>query len=144
MTPHDRLLKRLRAHCLSKPGTTEELPFDERTVVFKVGGKIFCLLDAFEFQGCGMKCASERVPELRAQYEGVTTGPYLNPKHWNNVYPRPFGDVEWPDFWRWWTTATTSFAGPHPEGKGHHRAGREVRHSWSFVEEIKVMTLCEA
>ena len=39
MTPHDRLLERLRAHCLSKPGTTEELPFDERTVVFKVGGR---------------------------------------------------------------------------------------------------------
>lgn len=98
MTAHDRLLERLRAHCLSKPGTTEELPFDERTVVFKVGGKIFCLLDAFEFQGCGMKCDPERIPELRAQYEGVTTGPYLNPKHWNNVHPRPFGDVEWPDF----------------------------------------------
>ena len=40
MTAHDRLLERLRAHCLSKPGTTEELPFDERTVVFKVGGKM--------------------------------------------------------------------------------------------------------
>ena len=80
MTPNDRLLERLRAHCLSKPGTTEELPFDERTVVFKVGGKIFCLLDAFDFQGCGMKCDPERVPELRAQYEGVTTGPYLNSK----------------------------------------------------------------
>ena len=98
MTPHDRLLERLRSHCLSKAGTTEELPFDDRTVVFKVGGKMFCLVDAFEFEGCGMKCAPDRIPELRATYSGVTTGPYLNPKHWNSVHPEPFGDVPWEEF----------------------------------------------
>jgi len=62
MTPHDRLLERLRSHCLSKTGTTEELPFDDRTVVFKVGGKMFCLVDAFEFEGCGMKCPPTAFP----------------------------------------------------------------------------------
>ena len=98
MTSHDRLLERLRSHCLSKPGTTEELPFDERTLVFKVGGKIFCLVDAFEFDGCSMKCDPLRIPELRATYEGVTTGPYLHPKHWNRVFPEPFGDVPWNGF----------------------------------------------
>lgn len=98
MTPHDRLMERLRAHCLAKVGTTEELPFDERTVVFKVGGKMFCLVDAFEFEGCGMKCAPARIPELRATYAGVTTGPYLHPQHWNSVHPEPFGDVPWDEF----------------------------------------------
>ena len=98
MTAHERVVTRLRAHCLAKPGTTEELPFDDRTLVFKVGGKMFCLLDAFEFEGCGMKCAPERIPELRAQFEGVTTGPYLNAKHWNSVHPEPFGDVPWETF----------------------------------------------
>lgn len=98
MTAHDRLLDRLREYCLSKPGTSEELPFDERTLVFKVGGKMFCLLDAFEFEGCGMKCSPDRIPELRARFEGVTTGRYLNPNHWNSVYPAPFGDVPWDDF----------------------------------------------
>ena len=98
MTAHERVVTRLRAHCLAKPGTTEELPFDDRTLVFKVGGKMFCLLDAFEFEGCGMKCAPNRIPELRAQFEGVTTGPYLNPKHWNSVHPEPFGDVPWEAF----------------------------------------------
>ena len=87
MSQDERLLERLRQHCLGKPGTTEEMPFDDRTVVFKVGGKLFCLLDAFEFSGCGMKCDPERIPELRASYEGITTGPYLNAKHWNSVHP---------------------------------------------------------
>lgn len=95
MSSSDRILDRLRAHCLSKPGTTEDLPFDDRTVVFKVGGKMFCLLDAFEFDGCGMKCDPVRIPELRATYSGVSTGPYLNPTHWNSVHPEPFGDVPW-------------------------------------------------
>jgi predicted DNA-binding protein (MmcQ/YjbR family) len=98
MTPHDRLMERLRAHCLAKAGTSEELPFDDRTVVFKVGGKMFCLVDAFEFEGCGMKCAPARIPELRATYVGVTTGPYLHPQHWNSVHPEPFGDVPWDEF----------------------------------------------
>ena len=87
MSQDERLLERLRQHCLAKPGTSEEMPFDDRTVVFKVGGKVFCLLDAFEFSGCGMKCDPERIPELRASYEGITTGPYINAKHWNSVHP---------------------------------------------------------
>ena len=98
MTSHDRLIERLREHCLSKPGTTETMPFDDRTLVFKVGGKMFCLVDLLEFGGCGMKCSPDRIPELRATYEGVTTGPYLNPKHWNSVHPEPFGDVPWAEF----------------------------------------------
>ncbi|HEX9150442.1 MAG TPA: MmcQ/YjbR family DNA-binding protein, partial [Flavobacterium sp.] len=30
-------------YCLSKKGVTEHFPFDEDTLVFKVGGKIFAL-----------------------------------------------------------------------------------------------------
>jgi predicted DNA-binding protein (MmcQ/YjbR family) len=98
LSDHQRLLDRLRRHCLDKVGTTEEFPFDERTVVFKVGGKMFCLVDVMEFAGCGLKCDPDQVPELRASYEGITTGPYLHPKHWNSVHPQPMGDVPWDVF----------------------------------------------
>lgn len=30
-------------YCLSKKGVTEHFPFDEDTLVFKVGGKMFAL-----------------------------------------------------------------------------------------------------
>ena len=93
MTSHDRLLNRIRKQCLSKAGTTEELPFDDRTLVFKVGGKMFCLLDAFEFDGCGLKCDPEQILDLKASYEGVGKGAYMNPKHWVLVHPEPYGDV---------------------------------------------------
>ena len=32
-----------REHCLSLKGSTEELPFDENTLVFKLLGEIFAL-----------------------------------------------------------------------------------------------------
>ena len=31
-------------YCLSKKGVTEHFPFDEETLVFKVGGKMFALM----------------------------------------------------------------------------------------------------
>jgi predicted DNA-binding protein (MmcQ/YjbR family) len=36
-------IEELREYCISKPGVTEEFPFDEVTLVFKVMGKMFAL-----------------------------------------------------------------------------------------------------
>ncbi|MCK4695019.1 MAG: MmcQ/YjbR family DNA-binding protein, partial [Candidatus Cloacimonetes bacterium] len=33
----------IREYCLRKPGVTEDLPFDENTLVMKVGSKMFAL-----------------------------------------------------------------------------------------------------
>ena len=35
----------LREYCLSLPLATEDFPFDETTLVFRVVGKIFAMLD---------------------------------------------------------------------------------------------------
>jgi predicted DNA-binding protein (MmcQ/YjbR family) len=99
MSAEDRLRRQLHTFCVAFPGVTEEMPFDDRTVVFKVGGKIFCLFDAYEFSGCALKCDPNWIAELRASWEGVTTGPYLHKRHWNYVYPEPFGDVPNSLFW---------------------------------------------
>jgi len=45
-----------RAYCLSKKGVTEELPFDENTLVFKVMGKMFALTDIDAFGSINLKC----------------------------------------------------------------------------------------
>jgi len=34
-------IEQIREFCLKKKGVTEEFPFDEETLVFKVAGKIF-------------------------------------------------------------------------------------------------------
>jgi len=74
-----------REYCLSKLGTSEETPFDENTLCFKVGGKIFAIIDIELFESVNLKCDPERAAELREQYSGIVPGYHMNKKHWNTV-----------------------------------------------------------
>ncbi len=76
-----------RDYCLSKKGVTESFPFDEKTLVFKVMGKIFtiCGLERIPTQ-VNLKCDPERAIELREEYDGlIYPGYHMNKKHWNTV-----------------------------------------------------------
>lgn len=81
-------LENLRNYCLAKPLVSEDFPFDETTLVFRVGGKIFALTDveAIPFT-INLKCDPEWAIELREQHSGVTPGYHMNKKHWNTVEP---------------------------------------------------------
>ena len=87
----DMDIETFRLYCLAKPGASEHLPFDDRTLVFKVGGKMFALCDVEEFDGVNLKCDPERAVELREQYDAVTPGYHMNKTHWNTV--KVDGDV---------------------------------------------------
>ncbi len=75
--------------CLSKKGVTEHFPFDEETLVFKVGGKMFCLTSLNEWEkgnpSLNLKCDPDRAQELRAEYESVIPGWHMSKIHWNTV-----------------------------------------------------------
>ena len=75
--------------CLSKKGVTEHFPFDEDTLVFKVGGKMFCLTSLKKWESgdhsINLKCNPEYALELRAQYEAVNPGYHMSKIHWNTV-----------------------------------------------------------
>lgn len=75
-----------REFCISKTGVTESFPFDDKTLVFKVGGKIFTLIDVENFRFANLKCDPERAEELRDQFNGINPGYHMNKKHWNSVY----------------------------------------------------------
>ena len=83
----------IRERCLSKFAVTESFPFDEKTMVWKVAGKVFAIADVDDFRGVSLKCNPERAIELREQFEGVRPGWHLNKKHWNSVSAER--DVEW-------------------------------------------------
>ena len=78
-------IEEFRAYCIAKPGTTEELPFDNRTLVFKVMGKMYALCDIEAFESINLKCDSEKAITLREEYSGITPGYHMNKKHWNTV-----------------------------------------------------------
>ena len=88
-------LERLREHCLSKKGTSEDTPFGETTLVFRVGQKMFALtgLDPPELS-INLKCAPERAIELREQYPAIKPGWHMNKKHWNTVNTEELFDDE--------------------------------------------------
>jgi len=62
-------------YCLSKKGVTEHFPFDEDTLVFKVGGKMFALSSLQEWENgtpsVNLKCDPDWALELRGQYDDV-------------------------------------------------------------------------
>ena len=76
-------------YCLSKKVVTEHFPFDEDTLVFKVGGKMFALssLKQWEKQepSVNLKCDPERALELRANYDAINEGYHMSKIHWNTV-----------------------------------------------------------
>ena len=77
----------VRAYCLSLPSVTEDFPFDETTLAFRIGNKIFALmsLDA-EPLSINLKCSPDRAIELRETYSSIIPGFHMNKKHWNTVY----------------------------------------------------------
>ena len=75
-----------REYCLAKKGVSEEFPFDEETLVFKVMGKVFALtgLERTPFQ-VNLKCDPDYALELREQYDQIIPGYHMHKKHWNTV-----------------------------------------------------------
>lgn len=78
-------LEEIRDYCLSKNGTEETFPFDQTTLVFKVFGKMYALIDVDEAKSINLKCDPERAEELREQYDGIIPGYHMSKKHWNTV-----------------------------------------------------------
>ena len=93
-------IEQIRDYCLSKKGTTEEFPFDENALVFKVLGKMFALtsLKGWEsgIQSINLKCDPDYAQELRAEYESIEPGFHMSKKHWNTI--RLFKDELPPQF----------------------------------------------
>ena len=75
--------------CLAKKGVTEHFPFDEDTLVFKVGGKMFALTSLKDWENgtpsLNLKCDPESALELREKFEGINPGYHSNKKHWNTI-----------------------------------------------------------
>jgi predicted DNA-binding protein (MmcQ/YjbR family) len=79
-------IEEIREYCLAKAGVEEGFPFDEETLVFKVGGKMFLLTGLDEPGRINIKCDPELAVERREQYpDAVVPGYHMNHKHWNTV-----------------------------------------------------------
>ena len=74
-----------REYCLSLPDVEETLPFDDTTLVYKVGGRMFAMVSLERPDHFAVKCDPERAIILRDRYPQVTAGWHLNKRHWNDI-----------------------------------------------------------
>ena len=82
-------IEQLRNYCIKKKGVTEDFPFDEDTLVFKVLGKMFALTGLQKWEAgektINLKCDPDYAEELRAQYNSIQPGYHMSKKHWNTI-----------------------------------------------------------
>jgi len=78
-------IEEIRAYCLTKNGVEEGFPFGDTTLVLKVGGKIFVLINLDSDPSMNLKCEPGRAIELREVYPAIIPGYHMNKKHWNTV-----------------------------------------------------------
>jgi len=80
-------IEELRDYCLAKPHTSEDFPFDEHTLVFRVNHKLFALTSILPDKATvNLKCDPNRALVLREEYlDEIIPGYHMNKKHWNTV-----------------------------------------------------------
>ena len=87
-------IEQVRNYTLSLPSVTEDQPFGDDIITFRLEGKIFVCL----WLGGGkhdmrdsaprfaLKLSPERNEELREKFSAVTPAWHWNKKHWSDVY----------------------------------------------------------
>ncbi len=79
-------VEEIRKYCITKPGVTEILPFNDTALAFKATGKMFALLDlSDEGRGITLKCDPVLTVELRERHSSIIPGYHMDKKHWNTV-----------------------------------------------------------
>lgn len=81
--PNNMDIESLRQYCLQKPFTTEEFPFDDVTLVFKVAGKMFACLPLDKPDMLVLKCDADYAVELRDKHSAIEPAWHFNKKYWN-------------------------------------------------------------
>ena len=94
-------IEQIREYTLSLYGVTEDQPYGDDIITFRLEGKIFVCL----WLGGGdhdmehstprfaLKLSPERNDELREQFAAVTPAYHWNKKHWSDVYYEQIDDA---------------------------------------------------
>ena len=99
-------IEQVREYTLSLSGVTEDQPFGDDILTFRLEGKIFVCLwlggGKYDMKDSeprlALKLSPDRNDELRAQYSAVTPAYHWNKKHWSDVYYEQIEDsqvMEW-------------------------------------------------
>lgn len=88
--------KELEEYILSQPNARLDYPFGEDVAVYKVGDKMFALIQEKSNPiQLSLKCDPQLAELLREKYETVMPGYHLHKKHWNTLLLT--GQLSWPE-----------------------------------------------
>ena len=74
-----------REFCISLPLVEETTPFDEDTLVYKIGGKMFVYTSISEFRYMCLKADPEQIPDLIDRHAEIGPPVHMSKKHWISV-----------------------------------------------------------
>lgn len=72
-------------YCSAKKDITREFPFDDDTLVLKVMGKMFVLIQLNPPYSMNLECDPIFAIALRRKYKDIHAGYHMNIKHWNTI-----------------------------------------------------------
>lgn len=75
----------VQAYCVSLPHATEDMPFGDEWVTFRVGGKVFCLAYIVGEPFVNLKCDPDEALDIREAFSAVTPAYHMNKRLWNTV-----------------------------------------------------------
>ena len=78
-------IETVREYCLSLPQVTEDFPFDESTLAFRIERKIFAMIDLENTEWFVLKCEPEYAIDLRDKYTEISGAWHMNKKYWNQL-----------------------------------------------------------
>lgn len=61
------------------------MPFDDTTLVYKIGGRMFACADIEPFRYVAVKCDPDEALVLREQYPEIEPAYHFNKRHWNGI-----------------------------------------------------------
>jgi len=74
-----------REECLALPYTSEDMPFDDTVVVFRLKGKIFACIPTDRPNIVVVKCEPDHAIQLKEQYSFIESAYHWNKKYWIQI-----------------------------------------------------------
>jgi predicted DNA-binding protein (MmcQ/YjbR family) len=79
-------IEELRDFCLTLKDATEDMPFGDEHLFFRVFNKMFALIPLCDPElKITVKCNPAKAIELREQYNSVIPAWHFNKKYWNSI-----------------------------------------------------------
>ena len=78
----------IKRFVLGKKGAILDFPFGPEVEVYKVGNKMFTLVNIHEpgRESVNLKYPKDKIHEIRSVFPDVVPGYHMNKNHWNTVY----------------------------------------------------------